>query len=327
MNNQSIEVAMIDYIDLSCLCKDTPIFCNCKPYPSRLNEYGWQTYFLQGCKELQVQWRADAHLLRVRGSLPYFLKGHNFSFSREEYVEGIDLLQSLLGVGLWDASVDAFEYGCIVAVPYPPSQYVKNHTAIPKARLNENLRGKDKGAGKWWDNPAVILKMYDASKNIKMKQGLKAREVIAQEGYDSRADYLKFEAHFKKPFLINGGRNILAEDLQNPKWIDRLDNILIQQYKQLEPMKELVKPKDKKNYSALDVVVGEFAKALMNEGKPLSVAKRELYNAINQAECLSKPDKDARKATIKKAFEKLQEAEQSQWDITQLLEEKLQGLK
>ena len=238
-------------------------------------------------------------------------------------MESIELIQSLLGVGLWDAGVDAFEYGAIVPVPNPPALYVKNHTASPKARLNENIRGKDKGAGKWWDNTSVILKMYDAGKNIQMKQGLKAREVIAQEGYDSRADYLKFEAHFKKPFLLNGGRNILAEDLQNPKCIDKLDDILIQQYKQLEPMKELVKPRDKKNYLALDVVVGEYAKALMNEGKPIAVAKRELYNAINQAECLSKPDKDARKATIRRAFDKLQEAEQSQWDISSLLEEAL----
>lgn len=242
-------------------------------------------------------------------------------------MESIDLIQSLLGVGLWDASVDAFEYGAIVLVPNSPALYVKNHTASPKARLNENLRGKDKGAGKWWDNTSVILKMYDASKNIQMKQGLITREVIAQEGYDSRADYLKFEAHFKKPFLLNGGRNILAEDLQNPKWIDKLDNILIQQYKQLEPMKELVKPTNKKDYSALDVVVGEYAKALMNEGKPLGVAKKQIYSAINQAECLAKCDKDARKRIVKKAFDKLQEVEQSQWDITQLLEEKLQGLK
>ena len=314
---------MIDYIDLSCLCKDTPFLGNCKPYPSRLNEYGWQTYTLQGCKEMQVQWRDDAHWLRIRGSLPYFLKGHNFTFSRAEYVESIELIQSLLGVGLWDAGVDAFEYGAIVPVPNPPALYVKNHTASPKSRLNENVRGKDRGAGKWWDNTAVILKMYDAGKNIQMKQGLKARWVIAQEGYDSKANYLKFECHFKKPFMLNANRDVIAEDLQNPQWIDKLDEILIQQYKQLEPMKELVKPRDKKNYLALDVVVGEYAKALMNEGKPLAVAKRELYNAINQAECLSKPDKDARKATIRRAFDKLQEAEQSQWDISPLLEEAL----
>lgn len=324
LNNQCITKAMIDHIDFSkCLYKDTPKLVYCNPYPCKLNQYGWETYTLEGCKEMQIHWRPDAQILQIRGSLPYFLKGHNFTFGIDEFVESIDILQSLLDVGLWDASLKSFEYGAIMQVPLKPELYIKNHTALPKSKLNENYRGKDKGAGKWWDCPQVILKMYDAGKNIEMKQGLKEREVIVEEGYDPEDFYLKFEAHFLKPHLLNGGRDIFVEDLQNPDWVSVLDEILIKQYKLLKPMADLIEPTDKKNYTALDVVVGEYAKVLMNEGKPLEEAKKQIYAKINQAECLSKPDKDARKQTIRKAFSKLQEAEQSKWDLSPMLDDAL----
>ena len=48
-----------------------------------------------------------------------------------------------------------------------------------------------------------------------------------------------------------------------------------------------------------------------------------IYGTINQADCLTKPDKDARKAQIRKAFQRLEEAPESQWDLTDKLEEAL----
>ena len=93
----------------------------------------------------------------------------------------------------------------------------------------------------------------------------------------------------------------------------------------VDTMKELLQPSDKKQFSALDVVVSEYAKTLMNEGQTIGQAKKNLYTAINSADCLSKTDKDSRKATIRKAFGKLVEAEESQWDLTDMMQEALKA--
>ena len=134
---------------------------------------------------------------------------HNFSFSRKEYVESIELLQNILQVGLWDARFDRFEFGAIFPVDKSPSQYIKNHTAGKRSKLNENWKGNNRGKGKWWDNPNEILKMYDAGANIRMKQKRSSRGIIEEDGYNPNLNYLKFEAHFIKPFLLNFGRDIV----------------------------------------------------------------------------------------------------------------------
>ena len=63
---------------------------------------------------------------------------------------------------------------------------------------------------------------------------------------------------------------------------------------------------------------------MMNQGIPVEDAKKRIYNYINQQDLLSKQDKDSRKATIRKAFEKLQESNESQWDLTHKIEEALE---
>lgn len=312
---------MIDFIEATkCLCKDSPFLGHCNPFPCKLNQYGWETYTLQGCREVEVHWHPEGRLLRVKGSLPYWWQGHNFTFSNTDFVRSVEVLQNLLGVGLWDAGLDAFEYGCIVPVDGKPVDYIRNHNALPKAHLFANEKGRDRGGFRWWEDSGKALKLYDAGRNIKMKQDLKAREVIEQCGYDPGKEYLKFEVHWKKAHLLNGGREIRLESLQNPAFIRTLKETLIEQYHQLKPMKTLVQPSTKKDLSALDISVSVYVVEMMNQGIPVEDAKKRIYSFINQQAVLNKQDKDSRKATIRKAFNKLQESEGSQWDLTSKIE-------
>ena len=315
---------MIDFIEATQYqCKDSPFWGHCKPFPCKLNQYGWNTYTLQGCKEMEVHWSPEMGALRVRGSLPYYLQGHNFTFSSADFVEGVKMIQGLLEVPLWDAQLDALEYGCIFPVEMKPALYIRSHNALPETHLNLNEKGKDKGAFRWWDDSTKALKLYDAGRNIKMKQGLKAREVIQDSGYNPEGQYLKFEAHWKKPHLLNGGRGIVLDDLQNPDFLQVLSSTLINEYHQLQPMRTLLQPTSKKDFSAVDIAVSFLAEALMNQGLPIDEIKKRVYDYINQAPCLDKQDKDARKATFRKAFGKLQESEDSQWDLTSQIEDAL----
>lgn len=315
---------MIDYIEISnSLYKDSPNLTFCKGCSNPMNDFGWETFKVDGCKEMVLYWNPQSRIIRLKGSLPYFLKGHNFSFSRKEYVESIELLQNILQVGLWDARFDRFEFGAIFPVDKSPSQYIKNHTAGKRSKLNENWKGNNRGKGKWWDNPNEILKMYDAGANIRMKQKRSSRGIIEEDGYNPNLNYLKFEAHIIKPYLLNFGRDILVEDMQNPQSLMKMKEILLSQYHLLSPMKELLKPTDKKEFSATDIVVREFVKELMNDGKSIEQAKEQIYQSIREAECLDKPDKQSRRNTIKEAFNKLQEAEHSEWDLTGKIESAL----
>lgn len=261
--------------------------------------------------------------MRIKGSLPYYLQGHNFSFSRKDYVEGVKILQAMLGVPLWNATIEEFEFGCIIPVEKDPASYIRNHYASSKAHLGVNEKGKDKGAFRWWDDSGRALKMYDAGKNIKMKQDMKAREVIIGAGYNPEKNYLKFEVHHKRPHLLNGGRIVCVEDLQNPAFLHHLSEELIEHYKLLVPMKTLLQPESKKDLSALDIAVSMYVENLLNQGIPVEDAKKKIYSFINHQEILSKPDKDSRKATFRRTFDKLRESADSQWDLTKKIESAL----
>ena len=271
---------------------------------------------------MEVHWHPDTGRLKVKGSLPYFIKGHNFTCSYQDFVEGVEVLQNLLQVPLWGAEVDCFEYGTICPVKDKPALYIRNHFAPASSRLNLNERGKDKGAFRWWSDAEKSLKLYDPGKNLKTKQDLKAREVIRDEGYDPQQNYIKFEVHHRKPYNLQG-RTIKVEDLQNPQFIEFLNCNLIENYHKLKPMRTLLPAQDKKNLSALDIAVSVYVEDLLNQGIPVEDARKKVYQFINRAECLSQQDKDSRKATIRKAFSKLQESDKSKWDLTEDLEKAL----
>jgi hypothetical protein len=255
------------------------------------------------------------------GSVSYFYQGHNFSFGRDEYIDAINALQSLLDVGLWDAILNEFEQGVIVPVDSNPVDYIKNHSVLPKSKLKESINGKNNGHGKWWEDQDVVLKMYDPKYNFRYKVGLARRKDIV--GYDPDLDYLKFESHYKAPQkLVNNGY-LSLEDLQCPDRILHLNDVLLSQYQRLYPMKTLIKPTDKGSLKYQEIVTMKLVEVLMNQGMNIYGAQKEVYRFMDQFECLSKPDKDKRKATARKVFAGLQVADVSQWDLSADIEEVL----
>lgn len=127
---------MIDFISATkCLDKDSPNLSKCKWISS--NMVGWDRYEIMGQKPMKVLWKPMSGLLKVEGSIPYFLQGHNFSFDVAGYVKAIGYLQELLGVGLWDACLNEFEHGVVIPVEGKPSDYIRYHSALPSSRLKE----------------------------------------------------------------------------------------------------------------------------------------------------------------------------------------------
>ena len=236
-----------------------------------------------------------------------------------------DHIARLLHVPLWDAMVEAFEFGAIMEVPSKPKEYISRHSALPSEGLLLNEKPKDRGNFRWWNDGKVSLKMYDAARNLKMKQGLQRQTIIQESGWKPEGEYLKWEAHYLKPEVLNHGKGILLADLMNPDWENVFKEDLYLQYKRLVPMKSLITPTNKKDLSSADIVMLALAELQINAGESLQEIKKMLYAKVNAIpdEILSKSDKDSRKRQIKALLEKLQEEPESRWDLSARLEEAL----
>lgn len=290
---------------------------------------GWKKYYLQGCERLTVWLHPGFQMLRLEGSISYFWQGHNFSFSRKDLETAISQINRILGVPLWEASLNAFEFGNIMEVQMKPKEYIQHHAAAPKEHLILNEKPKDKGSFRWWEDKQTKLKMYDAKKNLLFKQGEDRRQIIKDSGWQESGEYLKFEAHYLKPEYLNSGRAVMLWHLCNTDWQEILKNNLYSQYKRLLPMKGIITPKEKKDLSTADILLLAMVEDSINEGRTLDELRKMLYNRVNSYpdEVLSKSDKDLRKAQIRKLLSKVQEAPESIYDLSHQLKEALEAEK
>ena len=288
---------------------------------------GWQKYWLQGCEKLEIWYNPSLNWMRLQGSIMYYWQGHNFTYDKKDFVAAIDHIIKIIHISIWDAMIEAFEYGVIIQVPKKPKEYIKRHSSIPSEKLILNEKPKDKGNFRWWEDRNVCNKMYDATQNIKKKQGLQRKEILKESGWNPEGEFLKWEAHYLKPEILNHGKGLLLADLMKPYWENVFKEDLYVQYKRLIPMKSLITPTNKKDLSSADIVMLALAEAQINAGENLQEVKKMLYDKINAIPegVLSKADKDSRKRQIKSLFDKLQESPGSEWDLSEKLEKALKA--
>lgn len=290
---------------------------------------GWRKYYLQGCEKLAVWINPSLQLMRLEGSISYYWQGNNFSFDRRQFVEAINHIKGLLNVDLWKSTINAFEYGVIMQVQMKPKEYIRHHYSSPKEKLELNEKPKDKGKFRWWSDKNVSLKMYDAGRNIQMKQGLERKKIITQSGWEEAGEYLKFEAHYLRPECLNRGRGLYLYNLVNPDWHSIFKEDLYLQYKRLIPMKGIITPQDKKDLTTADILLLTMVEESINEGRTKEELKKILYAKINAIpeSVLTKADKDSRKAQIRKLLSNIKEAPESIYDLSQKIQDALEAKK
>jgi hypothetical protein len=316
------DIEMIDYISATkhLLYKDTPFFGHCT-LEARYSS-GWERYRLQGCERLNVWHNPSTASLKLEGSIMYYWQGHNFTYSKRDFVSAIRYIETILQIGLWDAMVETFEYGAIIEVQSKPKDYITHHTPAPKEGLIMSYKPKDKGSFRWYEDNTLRLKMYDAGRNILHKQGLQRRSIIEESGWNPEGEYLKWEAHYLRPEILNHGLGVRLADLVNPNWENVFKEDLYLQYKRLVPMRSIIIPTNKKELSTADIFAIQLVEDCINEGKTIQEVRKMLYARINSIsdEILSKADKDSRKRQIKTLLEKIKEEPESKWDLSSKLE-------
>ena len=318
---------MVDFIEATKQLKpkDKPFLGHCQAEAAY--QSGWEKYLLKGCKNMEIWHNEPAALIRIKGSLAYFFQGHNFSFTSRQFVEATNYVNDILHTNCYDSMVDIFEYGQILEVEDLPRNFIRNHRERPKSGLLQYENPKDRGNFKRWESPEIRLKMYNAGKNIKQKQGLEMQELIRAEGWNPKGNYLKWEAHYKKPeALLNKGRGMMLADLVNPNFNKIFQTNLYNQYSRLMPMGKIKLPDNKKNLTTSDLLMIVLADANLNEGNTLQEVKNLLFDRINaiSEDVLTEADKKARKRQISALLGKIKTTQKSKWDLSDKLKAALE---
>lgn len=283
--------------------------------------YQREYFSLKGCRGIDIVHFPTIRTLSIKGSPAYYWQGHNFNFSIPSFVDSINHIGDLLGVNLWTSLVNSFEVGLIMQVPEKPVQYIKGHREGKGQTLYDNP--KDKGYFRAFQDADIRRKLYDAKRNIKMKQGLKMQGIIQEQGWNPDSNYLKWELHYNRPQILNNGRSPLLADIVSLEYQSRFKESLYTEYQSLYKMKEIELPTNKKFLSTPDIIAIGLNQIAINQGNTLEDTKKNLYSLINEIpdSILSKPDKDARKRQINAIFKRIEDQpQQSKWDLTDLLE-------
>ena len=318
---------MIDFVSTTISgCKGTLNFSHLV-LESENKKYNRTYYAIDGCEEMKIVIMHNTGDIRLKGSVPYFFLGNNFSFDRKKFVQAIDYINTITNINFWQSDIDEFEFGVIMEVPQIPRNYIVHHTTTQGEKLVQNEKGKDKVKFRWWEYKFVKIKLYDAGRNIKAKQSESRKQVIRNAGWDDSKEYIKFEIHYKKPHqYLNKGNSMKLYCLANPEWDARLKEDLFVQYQRLNPYKEITIPTDKKLFGTPNIYAHTLTEFAINMDYSPEDVTGLLYSTINSANnTLSKSDKDARKREIKKIQGALTNPSQSQWDLLNNLQEAIKS--
>lgn len=98
---------------------------------------------------------------------------------------------------------------------------------------------------------------------------------------------------------------------------------MLNQYKRLNPLRNIIPPINKKDISTADILMIECVEFYINQGYSVNEIKKKLYKRIDTFTALSESDKKARKRQISIITSKLNESEISEWDLSELLSNKI----
>ena len=308
---------MLDYIEITkhIQGKNKPFLGHLQP--EAVYSSGMERYFVQGCRKMKIEHNPNTQSLKLKGSPLYFIQGHNFTYNKDLYIEGLKYIEDLLQMDLFDSDLDSFEYGIILEVEIKPKYIIAGHNAGQGFLMRINP--KDRGGIRYFEDNKLQLKLYDAGMNIKHKQGMTMKRIIKEAGWNPNGNYLKVEAHYKEPHkLLNDGRAIRLADIFLPKWEERLKEDLLVQYQRLQPIKAIERPTNKSELSSADIILRRLAEDKMNQGIDLKITLYDDINSISE-NLMSIEDKKARKRQIKKMLERIETAPKSMYDLSDLL--------
>lgn len=286
-------------------------------YLQRAASYeGAECFHFDRCKRIEV-WIYDSGMMKIKGSLPYWLNGHNYHSSLNDWKEGLDYLGGCLSINLYRGMVSCFEHGTIQEIPFPESVFLQNHVHM-KGFTSREYRQGNVLTGKEFLSPALKVKLYDVNRNIKNKLDKGIQEDLSRfHGWDHGKHYIKIENHYRKPEAIFR-RGIPVYELISAEFQLTLQQKLISQYQNIMKTGKAIIPQQKKDINAgtLPLIVLKELESIHNfKTEELIRAKlKQIPDSI-----LSPADRKARQRIIRENLNKITMQGISEYDITDQL--------
>jgi len=281
-----------------------------------------ERYSFQGCKKIEIWNFHERNQLSVKGSLPYFINGHNFNSSLEDWKEALNYLSSCLNQNLFSGLIEAFEFGTIQEIPFPENAFLRNHIKIAGMESKEYFQGHII-TGKEFISPTLKVKLYDSNRNIKSKLDKPLQEEISRLwGWDREKHYIKLENHYKKPEAHFRG-NIYLNEILSPEFQYKLKLELLFIYQKIMKTGNVILPERKSDINAgtIPLICLKELESVysFNTEEMLKAKLKEIPEEI-----LSPEDRKARLKILRDNLKKISITGKSEYDISELLEAKIQ---
>lgn len=269
-------------------------------------------YSLSNKSRLDVFYNPILNTLRVKGSLPYFIHGHNFRPTTKDVTDAILLISDMLNIDLADSEILAFENGEILETDLSIREILANHIRARgmKTRIYDN--------GKYFENALLFMKMYNENINM-YKIPLNVRKEAARDyGYDPTRNYIKIENHYKKPEAYFKERGIKLSTLMDEDFETELKNDLLTTYQSIQKTGLIEIPTDKRNLSTPTIILLALKEMEKVYGFDSNTVIKNILKSIPN-EVLSKGNKKDRRTQIKRLTEALKGSQRSIYDLSELL--------
>jgi hypothetical protein len=281
-----------------------------------------ERYSFQGCRKIEIWNFPERNQLSVKGSIPYFLNGHNFHSSLDDWKEGLDYLSSCLNLNLYSALIEAFEFGTIQEIPFPENAFLRNHVKIQGMEAKEYLLGHII-TGKEFISPSLKVKLYDSSRNIRNKLDKPLQEEISRLwGWNREKHYIKLENHYRKPEAYFRG-NLYVNEILSSEFQQTLQMELYKTYQKIMKTGNAIIPEKKADINAgtIPLIILKELESVyhFNSEEMLKAKLKEIPEEI-----LSLSDRKARLKILRENLKKISISEKSEFDISELLEAKIQ---
>jgi len=309
----------LDYIEIAKFTgKDKPNFHNLEReavYPNA------ERFSFQGCNKIEVWNYPEINQIKIKGSIPYFINGHNYFSSLNDWKEGLDYIQGSLGLNLYSGWIECFEFGTIQEIPFPPASFLQNHIKISGMEAKEFRKGNIL-TGKEFLSPSIRLKIYDAGRNFKNKLDKGIQEEISRlYGWEREKHYIKIESHYRKPEAHFRG-NVYLASLLSEEFQRQLQINLLNQYQRIMKTGKAIIPERKADINAgtLPLIILKELEGIHNfkTEELLKALLKEIPEGI-----LSPADKKARQRILKENLKKIRTSGESEFDISNLIKAKI----
>lgn len=281
-----------------------------------------ERYSFQGCKKIEIWNYPERNQITLKGSLPYFINGHNYYSILEDWIEGIDYISNCINLNFYSGLVDCVEFGTIQEIPFSENAFLRNHIKMPGMQSKEYLKGHII-TGKEFISPTLKVKLYDSNRNIKNKLDKSIQEELRRlYGWDREKHYIKLENHYKKPEAHFRG-NVYLNEILSSEFQQILKIELINTYKRIMKTGNVRLPERKADINAgtIPLIILKELESVyhFNIEDMLKAKLKEIPEDI-----LSLSDRKARHKILRDNLKKISISGKSEFDISELLEAKIQ---